>query len=380
MDNLKLSAAASIFATLPVAVMTALFIFKTAPGGGAAALAGSLAAFGLLNFCFYRMLRTGKTDAYRAPVFIFYALMFAVSFISNLIEARGSMALHESTILEGGTPFCHIVIPFTLVPFALTRTIIFPGTITGVHAAIASMFVLWIGASLAIGRGWCGWICFFGGWDDMFSRLRKTARVALADPRWRDISAAVLVTGVLLSAASLSPFYCEWLCPYKCVTEFVAVTSAKILFQTLIFISLFIALVIALPVLTKRRTQCGFFCPFGALQSLTNKINPFEIKADASRCSDCGACARACPVIAITAQSIARGGTLLNCIKCGKCVDVCPRGALGFDIKLTAGGPSPLKRLLFLYPAFIFLSAMASGTIADGLRRLLHFMATGSFL
>ena len=164
----------------------------------------------------------------------------------------------------------------TLIPAALTKTIIFPGMITGGYASIASMFVIWIGASLALGRGWCSWGCFFGGLDDAFSRLLKKPILPRIDRRWTYLPWAVLLAVVLTAAAFLSPTYCTWLCPYKAVTEFKEVTSFTILVQTIIFVSLFIALVVVLPLLTKRRIQCSLFCPFGAMQALTNRINAFD--------------------------------------------------------------------------------------------------------
>jgi ferredoxin-type protein NapH len=117
------------------------------------------------NLLFFLMIHTGETDRYRAAAFITFALLFIVSFISHMFEARGSMSLSQEKIILCEVPFCHLVIPMTLIPAALTKTIIFPGTIIGGYASIASMFVLWIGASLSLGRGWCSWGCFFGGLD-----------------------------------------------------------------------------------------------------------------------------------------------------------------------------------------------------------------------
>ncbi|NTV00301.1 MAG: hypothetical protein HGA55_04155 [Methanoregulaceae archaeon] len=74
------------------------------------------------------MMLTGKTYKYRATLFTVIAICFCFSFISNLIEIRGSMAIDEAHMLAGETPFCHLVIPMIIIPAALTRTIIFPGS------------------------------------------------------------------------------------------------------------------------------------------------------------------------------------------------------------------------------------------------------------
>jgi ferredoxin len=62
---------------------------------------------------------------------------------------------------------------------------------------------------------------------------------------------------------------------------------------------------------------------------------------------------------------------------CGKCVDRCPKGAISFRVKGTTVNRPFLMRVLFLYPAFILLTAMGGGTIMDGLQRILLLLTTG---
>jgi polyferredoxin len=121
-----------------------------------------------------------------------------------------------------------------------------------------------------------------------------------------------------------------------------------------------------LPLLTKKRTQCGFFCPFGAFQSLFNKINLFEIRFDREKCVDCTLCQTACPTVALSAESIREGKTLLNCMKCGACVDTCKKNAAVWHLKGTPVAAKPERaRLLFLYGAWA-LATMFGGTILAG--------------
>jgi polyferredoxin len=328
------------------------------------------------------MIRTGETDRWRSLLFVIYAVCFVISFITNLIEVRGSMAVSQANMIEGLTPFCHIVIPMTLIPAALTKTIIFPGTIFGTKTAIASMFVLWIGSSLALGRGFCGWVCFFGGLDDGFSRLFRKARIKNVPPKWKYLPYAILLLIVLASAVTLAPFYCQWLCPFKTVTEYPEITSARTAFQAVIFISLFIALVMVLPALTKRRIQCSLFCPMGAFQSLTNKINVFDVRVDPDKCIKCKTCVQTCPTFSITEETIARGKTAMTCMKCGKCIDACRQNAIFYHIKGTppAGSKVEIYRRLFLYPAFIFLATMAGGPIQDTIIKVIRLITTGSMI
>jgi ferredoxin len=371
----------TILISLPMMFLTLLML----SGGKIPADPKKLFALGItflfFNTLFFLMIRTGKTDKYRAGLFSIYAVCLTVSFISHYLEVRGSMGLSDANFLECKTPFCHIVIPMTAIPIALNRTIIFPGTMLDAYAAIASMLVIWIGASLSLGRGFCGWGCFFGGWDDGFSRILKQPVIKNIDPKWRYFPYAMLLVIMLASAVYLAPIYCEWLCPFKTVTEYAEITSLKTMIQTVIFVSLFIGLVIMLPILTRRRIQCGLFCPFGAFQSFTNKISPFEVRINQEACVECGRCAQVCPTFSMNTENIEKGKTSMSCIKCGKCIDACPQKALSYHIKGTPPvGKSGISRILFLYPAFLFLATMAGGNIQDTIVRILRLVTTGSML
>jgi polyferredoxin len=222
-------------------------------------------------------------------------------------------------------------------------------------------------------------VCFYGGLDEGFSRLGKKPRIKRVKRVWTFLPYAILLAIVLTSAMTLNPTYCEWLCPFKTVTEFFAVTSLLILVQTVIFVTLFAVLVVGLPILTKRRTQCGLFCPFGAFQSFFNKTNVFDIRIDPSQCQGCGVCVQTCPTFSMDEDSPERGAPRITCTRCGKCVDICPSGAVCYHVKGTPVGSRPnLARILFVYPALVFLVAMGGGMLAVGLSRIIHLALTGS--
>jgi ferredoxin len=189
--------------------------------------------------------------------------------------------------------------------------------------------------------------------------LRTVGRQeALQTIGWLAAGVAVLLAIVLTSAATLTPTYCGGLCPFKTVTEFEAVTSPLIMVQTGIFLSLFAALVVMLPLLSKRRTQCGLFCPMGAFQSFANKLSIFDIRIDRAKCTGSGRCEGTCPTFSLYSRTIKKGKTRLTCTRCGKCVDECPRGAISCHVKGTpVGAARQLSRVLFLYPAFLLLQA-----------------------
>ena len=370
----------SLLLSLPMMLLTFMMLTQGSIPTDGERLFALTATFLFFNLLFFLMVRTGKTDRFRSILFITLAVVFIFSFISNLVAVRGSMALSRTSMIDGETPFCHLVIPMTLIPAALTKTIIFPGKILGSHS-IAGMFVIWIGVSLALGRGLCSWFCFFGGLEDGFSRILKKPFINNINKKWTYLPYAVLLGIVLIAALTLSPTYCEWLCPFKTVTEYVEITSVKILIQTIIFVSLFMGLVIVLPILTKRRTQCSFLCPFGAFQSVTNKTNVFEVRIDQDKCVNCNKCIKACPTFSIDEASLGRGRVKASCTKCGKCVDACPQKALFYHVKGTSLiNKLDRYRLLFLYPAFLVLAIIAGGFVQDTIVKTIKLISTGSII
>ena len=334
-----------------------------------------------LNTLFILMVHTGKVDQYRTILFVTYAICFVLSFIPSLVEVRGSNMYTPSEIIQCKIPFCHVVIPMTIIPAILSKTIIFPGSMLQGFAAIGSMLAIWLGASLALGRGFCSWGCFYGGLEDGFSRLPKKPLLKKIDPKWRYFSYAVLLGVVLTSMATLTPTYCAWLCPFKTVTEFAKISSVLILIQTIIFVALFVGLVVILPLLTKKRTQCSFLCPFGALQSFTNKIDAFAIRIDPDKCTKCKLCISTCPTFSVDEASLARGKANLSCTKCGKCVAQCPRQAITLAVKGAAHHCQKNKiSLLFLYPAFTLLLTMGGRFMLDALHRIMLLITTGRMI
>jgi ferredoxin-type protein NapH len=281
------------------------------------------------------------------------------------------MSFTQADILECKIPFCHLVIPMMILPAAFTQSIIFPGSIIGGFANIASMAVLWFVATLVLGRGFCSWGCFYGGWDDGFSRIRKRSVVKGINDIWKWMPFAVLIMVSLTAALTLVPTYCEWICPFKAVTEFEKVTSVESATKAGVFVSLFAGLVVILPVITRKRTQCSFLCPLGAVNTLSNKVTPFTMKIDKNACSECFKCVDVCPLFALSKDDIRDGRVSVFCSKCGKCADVCSKNAIHFGIRgIPAGSMKNFSRNLFLFVSFLFIAVFSSGSIVNTLQSL----------
>jgi ferredoxin-type protein NapH len=299
------------------------------------------------------------------------------------------MWLLDSETLYAQAPMCHIVVPMLLLPLAFTKEVIFPGAFNGM--AVMMLIVAVVG--LIYGRAFCAWGCFFGGQDELFSTLpfaRRWKLRALA-PAIRYFSFGLLAFIVLHSFATMTPTYCFWLCPFKTSSEFIEVNSFVRVIQVFIFVSLWILLAVFLPAISKKRIQCGLFCPMGAFLSCTSRVNLFGLKVDRQQCRDCNRCIEACPTFAMTRESLAAGKATITCNKCGACIDSCPDGAIGYTVlgvqfpfrSKSAVSPHGFWRrlgrelwdpgVIFIFGVFTVGTVMASQYLVDSVSRLLRY-------
>ena len=357
----------SIGLTLPMAFILYMTLLSGQSISNDARFLSGLISYLFFIALFFRMQYTGRTYRYRKILFITLSVCLLFGLINKMVAAGGLMATSMEDVLILNHKFCPITIPMLIIPAAVEQIIIFPGSLIEGRGSFAFMVTLWLGASLAIGRGFCSWLCIFGGFDEGFSTMTKNPKWSIKTI-WTLLPYAILITIILVSAKTLVPFFCQWLCPWKTVTRIADVQTFRMLLTTLVPMVLFFILVIALPLLTGKRTQCTIFCPFAAFQSLTNKLNIFDVRIDRQKCSNCLKCTRHCPTLSIDKDSVGKGKTLMTCTKCGKCVDLCKNRAAVYHIKGTPiGERAELARNTFIYAAFIFGSILGSSMLATAI-------------
>lgn len=349
-----------------------------------------------LTFIMFMILWTGNISKYRSIFFTIFAFAFILTFITHLLETRGSMALTQEVIDNNDTPLCPVAIPMLILPALFRNTIIFPSKLFGgYYGGFSQIFFMWLISLITLGRGWCSWGCFYGGIDEGFSKIgkRKIIPSKKIKPWLRFIPFIVLTVIIVWSFIVMSPVYCQWLCPLKLVTEYVEITNFKTYIQAIIFITLGMSLLFILPILTKKRTHCAFFCPLGAFQSLLGKINPFRIKIDKDKCIKCGKCIDVCPVMAINSDLLEKGNVSMTCTKCGKCIEKCPSNAIDFHLlgKPLFPGKSENKVInifkeliapstIFTFMGMLFGGILSGGSVTSALFRIYHLFTNGSLL
>ncbi len=237
-------------------------------------------------------------------------------------------------------------------------------------------------AAVLLGRFWCGWICPFGLYMDLITRLRKALRIKHRsfsknfNDKFHQLSYIILAVMIILSVVFASEFiagtqlipgtqnggfinayfsapFCQ-VCPMKplCILTETSVGLMKPdwvfgpttgqfwqLGQYITSLNLFILIVVTVAAFFFRRSWCRI-CPLGGLIGLFNRFPPFKwisgvrLDKDEEKCTKCGMCKRVCPT-QVTEVYEMKGGdvTTSQCILCLRCVEMCPeKNCLKFKV------------------------------------------------
>ena len=187
-------------------------------------------------------------------------------------------------------------------------------------------------------RSFCGTICPLGTLQGIFGWAgHRLFRRRLQVPRRIDALARYLKYAVLAVFAVWTWLAAELvLRAYDPWAAYAHLTSAEI-FTT--FIVGFVVLVVSLVgSLLYERFFCKYLCPAGALLGLFSRLSVLRISRDATACTSCGACDKACMMgCAVSTAGVVTSG---ECISCNECVNACPvPGAL--QVTAPSGKRSP---------------------------------------
>jgi len=78
------------------------------------------------------------------------------------------------------------------------------------------------------------------------------------------------------------------------------------------------------------RPFCQFICPFGFVSWVAERFSIFRVRIDKEKCTQCGACIKACPLEA--AEGLVKGKKMpADCFSCARCLNVCPIDAIHYS-------------------------------------------------
>ncbi len=196
-------------------------------------------------------------------------------------------------------------------------------------------FLLAFGA--LFGRAVCGFLCPFGFVQDLLYKIPfpKKLRTLPGDKVLRYLKYAILVAFVLLLpmlALDLigqgQPWFCKYICPSGTLFAGLPLVLSNESLQSVagglfvwkVALMIFI-LLLCIPVY---RPFCRYLCPLGAIYGLFNPVALYRYRVDASACTRCKACEKACPMTVATYRT----PNSPECIRCGICKSICPTGAI----------------------------------------------------
>jgi ferredoxin-type protein NapH len=231
----------------------------------------------------------------RKILFSSLAILMVFPFMSDLFIARGHIGI-VSGDLKNGLLCCHIGLLNNLLSIPIQKIFVSPTNLSFIY----SMLVIWFWATILIGKGWCSWGCFFGGWDTFFSSLQKKPLIRISDTtskKLRFIPITLLILTPIISLIITSPAFCFFVCPFKTISEFWQVTTVQTMVTFIITITLFTGVIGILSFIFGKRIWCTYICPFSVFQGFIGKIiKPFALKIDKEKCTKCSKCVRDCLV------------------------------------------------------------------------------------
>jgi len=244
-----------------------------------------------------------------------FSLVFTISISKWLSESRIAVPFLPDASLHAVCPFGGVV---TIYQFIATG-----GFVQKIHSSAFILMLLGLLAAVLFGAIFCGYLCPFGAFQEWIGKLGKrlfpkkfNRVVPVSLDRILRYLRYVVLALVLYQTTATAKLVFENVDPYYALFNF---------FSSEVAISAYIALgCVAVLSLFIERPWCKYFCPYGALLGLFNKIRIFKIRRNPVTCVGCQKCSQVCPMnIPVFREQVINSH---QCIACHKCTsdDFCP--------------------------------------------------------
>jgi ferredoxin-type protein NapH len=217
---------------------------------------------------------------------------------------------------------------------------LFSGLTRGVLNAGFIFWMLAFISAVLLGRVFCGWFCWFGGYLEL-------VEWGIGDKLKIKIPKRILLyLGVVPFVALGLKAYSAWLSSW-----IIKGLPAEFIFQLADVepwggqqtgISIMITLILYGPILFfifGHRAWCRYLCPIGALLKIFSSVKIGKLRLVNEECIGCGRCNRICQMQVDVMGDLNTFGEVHdpNCIVCLRCTDECPSEsvALSFKRKVT---------------------------------------------
>ncbi len=178
----------------------------------------------------------------------------------------------------------------------------------------------------------CGWACPFGALQELIYSipiLKRIKQKKLPFALTNTIRALIFITmlfflfGVIGGRKGMVIYH--YINPFNLFNkDFDTVSIALTVLVSLLGSFLFY------------RPFCQFICPFGLISWIAERFSIVRIRIDKDKCTQCGACIKACPLEA--AKGRVQGKILpSDCFSCARCLNVCSFDAIQYGPVFKSG-------------------------------------------
>ena len=177
----------------------------------------------------------------------------------------------------------------------------------------------------------------------------------LPGDRWlRFLKYVILVGFVILLPITVldvvgqgQPWFCKYICPSGTLLGGIPLIASNPPLRAALswLFTWKVALLVVLLLLSVLvyRPFCRYLCPLGAVYSVFTPVALYRYSVDQARCTQCGACQKACPMDI----PVHKTPNSLECIRCGKCKAACPPwGHLLYPVLPVSGPEAKPERIL----------------------------------
>ena len=235
-----------------------------------------------------------------------------------------------------------IIFMFLLFPIImnyLSPYVIIDGASQGIANGSLFVFAGLFVSSLFVGRLWCSWACPAGGLGEIaFLVNNKPVQGRKIDwIKWLIwVPWISLIVWLVISSGGYHSinFFLDTVNGIS-----VAGDADRPAFIAYIIYYAVIGLFLVLSLTVGRRAGCHTICWMAPFMIIGRKVRnlwkypALQLKADASKCSDCLTCTRNCPM-SLDVNGLVKRGNMEHseCILCGNCVDSCSSSVIRYSL------------------------------------------------
>lgn len=236
-----------------------------------------------------------------------------------------------------------VIRPLFVNPFFEADPLLFIGTSPANRALQPWLLpLLFLLASVVLGRVFCGFVCPLGSLIDGFDSLAGKIRASKRNYRSAKYYILLfLLTTSVLGASSVYFFDPMVILGRSFTAVFMPVasffTGRPVLHNGFLFL-ITLAVILGLGFVQKR-FWCGNLCPLGGLLGILSRLSilKYSIKED---CNECNLCAQLCPTRAIDVET--KSVSQYECVRCMNCLGDCTQRKIELKIGLPSRQMEPV--------------------------------------